>query len=56
MLDLRSEEIQVQSDKIRQRAYEIFVRRGCRGGHALDDWLDAEKQILIEHSIAGHRV
>jgi HSP20 family protein len=33
-------------DRIRKQAYERFTRRGFDGGHALDDWLAAERQIL----------
>jgi hypothetical protein len=36
-------------DRIRKRAFEIYVERGCRPGHALDDWLEAEKEILHAH-------
>jgi len=27
------------------RAYEIFLRRGATNGHALEDWLQAEKEL-----------
>jgi hypothetical protein len=30
---------------IRQRAYELYERRGRTDGHALDDWLQAERGI-----------
>ncbi|HLY63148.1 MAG TPA: Hsp20 family protein [Terriglobia bacterium] len=26
-------------------AYQLYVRRSCQGGHALDDWLDAETMV-----------
>lgn len=32
--------------RIERRAYELYVERGCRQGCALEDWLDAEKEIL----------
>ena len=32
-------------DKIRQRAYEIFLARDCALGHELDDWLQAEREL-----------
>ena len=35
--------------RIRVRAYEIYEVRGNRDGHALDDWLEAEREIV--HSI-----
>lgn len=31
---------------ISSRAYELYVQRGCRDGHAQEDWLDAEREIL----------
>lgn len=30
---------------IRERAYEIYVRRGAKGGHAEGDWLTAEAEL-----------
>ncbi len=35
----------VREDAIRNRAYELFERRGCMHGHDLQDWLDAEAQV-----------
>jgi hypothetical protein len=35
------------SDKeIAARAYEIFLSRGATHGHALDDWLQAERELV----------
>ena len=31
---------------IRDRAYRLFESRGQQPGHALDDWLQAEREIL----------
>ena len=33
-------------EKIRLRAYELYEQRGMIDGHALDDWLQAEAEIL----------
>ena len=33
---------------VRLRAYDLFLRRGKRDGHALDDWLEAECEIVRE--------
>jgi len=33
-------------EKIRRRAYEIYVERGSHAGSELDDWLRAEGEIL----------
>jgi len=32
--------------RIEGRAYELYVERGCREGCALEDWLDAEREML----------
>jgi len=32
--------------RISRRAYELYVQRGYREGHADEDWLDAERDIL----------
>ena len=34
--------------QIRQRAYEMYVARGRQDGKALDDWLAAEMELLVE--------
>jgi HSP20 family protein len=34
------------ADKIRQRAFEVFECRGCADGRSLDDWLQAERDIV----------
>ena len=33
-------------NKVRQRAYELYLKRGGTPGNDQDDWLLAEKQIL----------
>jgi hypothetical protein len=32
-------------ERIRRRAYELYVARGREDGHDLDDWLRAESEI-----------
>jgi hypothetical protein len=32
-------------DQIRDRAYKLFLERGGAGGHAIDDWLAAEREL-----------
>jgi hypothetical protein len=32
-------------EDIRHRAYELYVQRGRKDGHDLDDWLRAEEEI-----------
>ena len=31
---------------ITTRAYELYIQRGYREGCAMDDWLDAEREIV----------
>jgi hypothetical protein len=31
---------------IRQCAYELYVERGMVAGHALEDWLQAEAELV----------
>jgi hypothetical protein len=33
---------------IAKRAYELYVDRGCWDGHAFDDWLEAEREVLSQ--------
>ncbi|NOT23068.1 MAG: DUF2934 domain-containing protein [Nitrospiraceae bacterium] len=33
-------------ERITTRAYELYVQRGRREGCALEDWVDAEREIL----------
>jgi hypothetical protein len=35
---------------IRHRAYELYVERGRANGHAVDDWLTAEAELVHGHS------
>jgi hypothetical protein len=32
--------------EIRRRAYELYDQRGRQNGHALDDWKQAEAEVL----------
>ena len=38
---------------IQQKAYEIYLSRGCTGGREVEDWLAAEKAVDAE--LAGMR-
>ena len=40
----RAKETPVE-ERIRRRAYELYVQRGSQSGSELDDWLQAEKEI-----------
>jgi len=37
-------------EAIAQRAYELFLHRGHAHGHALEDWLQAERELREELS------
>ncbi|MGC4096018.1 MAG: DUF2934 domain-containing protein [Nitrospira sp.] len=32
-------------EEIERRAYELYLMRGCEGGHADEDWLQAEREL-----------
>jgi hypothetical protein len=34
------------NEQIARRAYELYAAGGYREGHALDDWLAAERELL----------
>ena len=36
--------------RIRARAYELFEQRGAQEGQDLDDWFQAEREILASQS------
>ena len=40
----------IMEHAIRLRAYELYVQRGRSEGHAIDDWLAAEAELLHDHS------
>ena len=41
---------EVTQEKIAQRAYSLYEARGRQEGHDLDDWLQAERELLEEES------
>jgi hypothetical protein len=38
-------------EEIEKRAYQLFEERGCRDGHALEDWTDAQRELAKLESI-----
>ena len=34
--------------RIATRAHELYANRGCGDGHALADWIQAEREILSQ--------
>ena len=41
--------------RIAQRAHEIYVARGGQDGKAMDDWLQAEREVDAEIDIEQNR-
>ena len=37
---------EVLGSRIAKRVYELYVQRGHEHGHDMEDWLEAERQIL----------
>lgn len=35
----------IDRDRVAQRAYELYLARGCEEGRDLDDWLCAEREL-----------
>jgi hypothetical protein len=35
----------IEQKHIAERAYELYVSRGCEEGHDLEDWLKAEREL-----------
>ena len=46
------ESLELTEDLIRTRAYELFEQRGCENGHDLDDWLQAEAELIAKKPTA----
>lgn len=40
-------------EEIEQFAYHLYEQRGCQPGHELEDWLEAEKQLISAAGEAG---
>ncbi len=38
----------ITEEEIAQRAYALYEARGRRDGHDLDDWLEAERELLVQ--------
>jgi hypothetical protein len=42
-----------REDKIRRRAYELYVERGGEPGRDIEDWLQAERELTDKSNAAG---
>ena len=38
----------ISKDDVARRAYELFPARGGAEGHDVEDWLEAERQLVAE--------
>jgi hypothetical protein len=47
--ELSSENLSLE-EQIQRRAYELYVKRGNQSGSEMDDWLQAEDEILAAAS------
>lgn len=45
--------IKVPHEKIAQRAYEKWCKRGRQHGAHLQDWLEAERELMAEYGRSG---
>jgi hypothetical protein len=41
-------QVSASQDRIRERAFEIFEKRGSKLGYDLQDWFRAERQVLAQ--------
>jgi hypothetical protein len=39
--------------RIAKRAYDMYLRRGHEEGHALEDWLEAEREVLSQMPVGA---
>src|SRR5260370_36298994 len=44
-----------RGDKIRRRAYEIYLERGSEPGRKLEDWLQAERELTTDADQSSNR-
>ena len=45
----------VPEEAIRNRAHDIYERRGTEPGHDMDDWLQAERELKPERETDERR-
>ncbi len=42
---LKAEQLTIQENGLRQRAYQIYLNRGPNPGSEIGDWLQAEREL-----------
>ncbi len=40
-------------EEIELLAYQFYIERGCPDGHDVDDWLQAEQELVEKHANTG---
>jgi hypothetical protein len=48
VLEKSATPVSVNVQDIAQRAYALYIARGSEDGHDIEDWLEAERQLLEE--------
>jgi len=48
--DFSGDEHLPPQEQIEKRAYELWLEGGCRHGNDLDDWLQAEREVLEQRA------
>ncbi len=48
-----SRRLMITQADIAERAYELYVARGCQNGCDMDDWLQAERELTGMSPIAA---
>jgi hypothetical protein len=46
---------QVSREHVAKRAYEKWLKRGCTHGNDMQDWIEAEKEVIAEMRAAATR-
>jgi hypothetical protein len=42
-----------REEQVRRRAFELYEQRGREDGHELDDWLQAESELVLRQAKAA---
>jgi hypothetical protein len=40
-------------ERVAKRAYEKWMKRGCKDGYAIQDWIEAEAELVAEQKRPG---
>ena len=49
----RTAEAHPTQEEIELRAYQVYIERGGADGHDVDDWLQAEHELLEKYASVG---